>query len=155
MCADERMTRMADGLYILADTMEELEENFVEVLKRARLCGFTFKPSKVIVVPQETVLFGWKKSGIGWIPTSHTTSPLIKADPPLTVKQARSWIGSYKQLTDCIPRYAELLGPLESELGGRASAEHIVWNPDLLTSFKLCTKEISERSEACICPQAQ
>ena len=81
---------MVDGLYVLDDTLEELEDNFVEVLARAELCGFTFKPSKVIIAPHETVIFGWKKVGKGWTPTSHVVSPLIKADPPQTVKQARS-----------------------------------------------------------------
>ena len=61
LCGEEKMTRMADGLYILADTLEELEENFIEVLSRAELCGFTFKPSKVIIAPLKTVIFGWQK----------------------------------------------------------------------------------------------
>ena len=69
MCGEEKITRMADGLYVLADTLEELEDNFVEVLARAELCGFTFKPSKVIIAPHETVIFGWKKVGNGWTPT--------------------------------------------------------------------------------------
>ena len=116
MCADELITRMADGLYVLADTLEDLEKNFTEVMNRARLCGFTFKPSKIIIAPYETVLFGWRMTGSGWRPTSHTIAPLIKAAPPLTVKQARSWIGSYKQITECIPGHAVLLGPLEAIL---------------------------------------
>ena len=36
LCADEKMTRMADGLYVLGDTFPELELNFNEVLSRAR-----------------------------------------------------------------------------------------------------------------------
>ena len=35
MCGDERMTRVADGLYVLGDTLENLEKNFIEVLTRA------------------------------------------------------------------------------------------------------------------------
>ena len=63
MCGDERMTRMADGLFILGDTLENLLANFREALSRARLCGLTFKPSKVVVAPVNTVIFGWKKEG--------------------------------------------------------------------------------------------
>ena len=38
-----RMTRMADGLYPIGDTEEELLTNYTEVLKRAEKAGFTFK----------------------------------------------------------------------------------------------------------------
>ena len=44
LCAAEKMTRMADGLFVLADSLPELENNFNEVLSRAEKCGFTFKP---------------------------------------------------------------------------------------------------------------
>ena len=63
LCGDEKMTRMADGLYVLGDTLESLEINFREILARSRLCGLTFKPSKVCICPVDTVLFGWKKVG--------------------------------------------------------------------------------------------
>ena len=65
LCAEEKMTRMADGLYVLGDTLEDLSKNFIEVLKRAELCGLTFKPSKVVIAPETTVLFGWKKTKEG------------------------------------------------------------------------------------------
>ena len=135
MCGEERMTRMADGLFILGDSLENLAANFREALSRARLCGLTFKPSKVVVAPVNTVIFGWKKEGAGWKPTSHTISPLTKAEPPITVKQLRSWLGSYKQITNCINNYAALLGPLEDIIGGRASAERIVWTEELIKTF--------------------
>ena len=129
------MTRMADGLFVLGDTLESLETNFREVLSRSRLCGLTFKPSKVCICPVDTILFGWRKVGAGWSPTPHTISPLTQAEPPNTVKQLRSWLGSFKQLTDCIPQYATLLGPLEELTSGRASAERITWTPEILTIF--------------------
>ena len=44
MCANEKMTRMADGLFILADTVADLYENFSTVLQRAKNAGLTFKP---------------------------------------------------------------------------------------------------------------
>ena len=144
LCAEEKMTRMADGLYILGDTLNELEENFREVLQRAELCGLTFKPSKIIITPKVTTLFGWRKNGDGWMPTSHTTSPLLKAPPPTTVKQTRSWIGSYKQLAECIPQYAVLLGPLEDVVSSRSSAERVVWTDELLEAFEKCKKSLND-----------
>ena len=58
LCGKEQMTRMADGIYVLGQTLEELHENFQEVLLRARLCGLTFKPSKIVIAPVNTILFG-------------------------------------------------------------------------------------------------
>ena len=56
---------MADGLFVLGETLEELESNFKEVLTRARLSGLTFKPSNISIAPVNTVLFGWQKVGDG------------------------------------------------------------------------------------------
>ena len=144
LCAEEKMTRMADGLFVLADTLQDLEKNFIQVLSRAELCGLTLKPSKLIIAPLKTVIFGWQKNGSGWSPTSHVVSPLINASPPTTVKQARSWVGAYKQMTECIPRYDVLLGPLEKMLSGRASAEHITWTDDLVSQFNKCKKSLND-----------
>ena len=131
LCAEEKLTRMADGLYVLGDTLEDLNENFREVLVRARNSGLTFKPSKIKIAPVNTIIFGWQMSASGWSPTSHTLSPLIKANPPNTVKQLRSWLGSFKQLTNCIKNYAVILGPLEDIVGGRLSADRITWSENL------------------------
>ena len=76
MCADERMTRMADGLYVLGNTYASLFENLREVFERGKISNLTFKPSKVVICPKKTILFGWEKDGTAWTPTKHTTNPL-------------------------------------------------------------------------------
>ena len=144
MCSDERMTRMADGLYILGDTLPVLKENFKEVLTRARNCGLTFKPKKVVIVPRTTILFGWKRTDDGWRPLEHAVSPLTKADFPSTAKQLRSFIGSYKQMTDCIKDYAVLLSPLESAAGGKSSATPIQWTEDLSKHFSVAKEALKD-----------
>ena len=135
LCENEQMTRMADGIFVLGDTLEQLYENFKEVLHRARLCGLTFKPSKIIVAPVNTTLFGWRKIGDGWRPTDHTISPLAAASFPTTVKQMRSWLGSFKQLSQSINNYAVLLAPLEDIVASRGSAERITWTKQLELAF--------------------
>ena len=96
---------MADGIYVLGNTFSELFENLQEVFKRAQKANLTFKPSKIIICPRNTILFRWQKKGDAWLPTQHTTLPLINAARLITVKQLRSWIGSYKQLSACIRNY--------------------------------------------------
>jgi len=129
------MTGMADGVYVVSDTLKELLSTFREVLKRARQAGLTFKPKKIIIAPLNTVLFGWKKIKDGWRPIDHTISPLTKASEPSTVKQLRSFIGSYKQISECIPNYAVLLGPLERAVAGLDSSAKIQWTDALSKQF--------------------
>ena len=140
----DRMTCMADGLYAVGDTLEELMENFVEILERARKSGLTFKPKKIVITPKDTVLFGWRKIDDGWKPIDHTVSPLTRAEEPNTVKKLRSFIGSYKQLSECIEGYAVILGPLERAVAGKESAERLQWTPELSEHFNVAKKALTK-----------
>ena len=149
---DKKMTRMADGLYIGGDTLETLSDNFVEVLSRAEKCGLTFKPSKVVICPISTILFGWKKNGDQWSPTSHVMTPLSSSQPPKTVKQLRGWIGAYRQLSETIKDHAITLTLLEKETAGRKSRDEIKWTPPLLASFNTA-KESLKHSQSVTIPK--
>ena len=118
------------------NTVDELLANYEETLRRAKLAGLTFKPGKVIICPTKIVLFGWKLDNSRWLPTEHTTSSLAVAPYPTTVNKLRSFLGSFKQFTECVPRYAVLLHELEKLVGGRASAERIVWTPEIKQAFE-------------------
>ena len=146
MESDGRLARIADSLYPAGDTYEELADSYEEALRRADLCGLHFKPGKVIICPREAVLFGWKLTGTEWKPTTHTTSALVVAKPPSTVNGLRSFLGSFKQFAECVPKYAVVLHELEQLVGGRASAERIQWTDDNLRKFeqaKLAAADVS------------
>ena len=130
-----RMTRLADGLYVGGDTLQDLSNNLVEVFTRAKNSGLTFKPSKIVVCPVSTILFGWKKIGSFWSPTSHVTSPLSTSDPPKTVKQLRGWIGAYRQVSNTIKDHSITLSSLEKEAAGKKSRDEIKWSSSLLQDF--------------------
>ena len=148
MCAEEKLTRMADGLYVLGNTLGELYENLHEVFHRARIANLTFKPSKILICPQDTIIFGWRMKGNAWIPTDHTTLPLVNAPLPITVKQLRSWIGSYKQLSACIRNYSVPLSRLEKLTGSdKASASKIQWTPELENDFDTAKQMIKKLEE--------
>ena len=140
----DKMTCMADGLYVVGDTLQDLHETFIEVLDRARKCGLTFKPKKIVIAPKDTVLFGWRKIGDGWRPMDHTISPLTWAEEPTTVKQLRSFIGSYKQISECVIDYAVLLSPLEKAVAGLESAARIQWTPELSKSFEVAKEALKD-----------
>lgn len=139
---DKKMCRMADGLYVGGDSLSELSRNLSTVLHRSRLAGLTFKPSKVVICPQSTVLFGWKKCGNLWSPTNHVISPLSQAPLPTTVKQLRGFIGAYRQLSDTIRGTATTLGSLEKYVGGKPSREHVKWDDQLKLDFDLAKQSL-------------
>ena len=126
---------MADGVYVVADSLEELLTSFKEVLDRARKAGLTFRPKKIVIAPSNTTLFGWQKTNDGWLPNDLTTSPLSRANEPSTVKQLHLFIGSYKQLSECISYYAILLHPIEKAVPDLPSAHKIEWSQTLCDYF--------------------
>ena len=136
MVQNGKLAQMADGLHPLGNTIPELLENYTEVLRRARKCGLTFKPNKVIICPRSINLFGWLLKDNVWYPTSHTISALCNASIPTTVKKLRSFLGSFKQLSPSLPNYARILHKLEQVVGGKASAEKVIWTNELNEAFE-------------------
>ena len=67
----------------------------------------------------------------------------MKAPPPTTVKQLRSWLGAAKQMSQCIPNYAVVFSPLERTAGNRGSAERIQWTDELLKSFEKAKEAVT------------
>ena len=131
-----KLAQMADGLHVLGDSVPQLAQNYEEVLNRANLCNLTFKPTKVVVCPENISLFGWDLKGQQWYPTAHTVSALTNAPTPSTVKQLRSFLGSFKQLSASLPNYALTIKALEQIVAGKKSAEKIVWTDHLQESFE-------------------
>ena len=135
MVEEGRLTRQADSLFPLGNTVAEVLTNYEETLRRAKLNGLTFKPGKVIVCPTQLVLFGWQLKDSRWTPTEHTTSSLSIAPLPTTVNKLRSFLGSLKQYTECVPKYAVLLHELEKMVGGRGSSEKLTWSDEQKAVF--------------------
>ena len=135
MIQNNQLAQMADGLHVLGDSIPTLVQNYEQVLRRAELCNLTFKPSKVVVCPKNINLFGWSLRGQKWFPTAHTTSALVNVPPPSTVKQLRSFLGSFKQLSSCLPNYAKTIHKLEQVAAGKKSSEKITWTNELNECF--------------------
>ena len=140
MIQEDRLAQMADGLHVLGMTVRELTDNYEEVLRRADVSNLTFKPSKVCICPKTVNLFGWVLTEGKWLPTKDTISTLVSATTPKTVKQMRSFLGSFKQLSSSLPKYAETVHALEKAAAGRKSSQHIVWTEALDDSFQAAKK---------------
>ena len=89
-----------------------------------------------------------EKKGEAWLPTEHTTTPLVNAQLPVTTKQLRSWWGSYKQLASCIKDYAIPLANLEKLTGAKnKSASKINWTTELKEDFNRAKQMIGHIQE--------
>ena len=144
MVREEKMTRMADGIFPLGNSHEELLRNYIEVLDRAEKAGLTFKPSKTKISPRKSVIFGWSLQDGRWSPQPHVISSLTRAERPKTVKQMRSFTGAVKQLSDTMRDYANLLHPLEKIVGSRGSNERLVWTEDLEEAFNKVKEAVAK-----------
>ena len=140
MSREDKLGRLMDSIIPVGDTWKELADNYRETLQLAKKSGLTFKPGKVTVCPQNFVLFGWLLSGSTWTPTAHTTSALSQCARPTTVKGLRSFLGSFKQFSDCVGDYGVVLHGLEVLVGGRGSAERIDWNEENSLLFENAKK---------------
>ena len=116
-------------------SVSELCDNLAEVFARLSRCNMTIKPSKLVIAPKSTILFGWEFSEQAWRPSKHKVNPLKTAPEPTTVKQMRSFLGSFKQLSASLPGYAKVSHCLEQLVGGRGSAEKNVWTDTLKSAF--------------------
>ena len=143
MIQQKKLTRMADGLFPIANSYEELLDNYIETLERADNAGLTFKPTKTRIAPNKATIFGWDLVDGTWSPQQHTISSLTRAAIPTTIKQMRSFNGAVKQLSACVPHYAELLHPLEKIIGSKSSSEKVIWNEELDKAFNDVKKAIA------------
>ena len=132
-----KVAKLADDLYVGAETVEELLTTWDEVLRRLLLNGLKLKPDKTECCPVSTIILGWQWENGSLRPTSHKMNALAACEPPETVKSLRSYIGCYKFLSRVLPCYAEVLHPLEEFCGGKASSDKIVWTDDLLAAFNI------------------
>ena len=149
MVGEKKCTRIADQLYILGNSLVELNENFKEVLYRAKNAGLTFKPSKIVVCPKSTIILGWQKINNDWFPTNHVLSPLSQAEPPSTIKKMRGWLGAYRQIAKTIPNYSSYIQVFEKLVGGKNSRDRIEWSPELLKKFDVAKESIATAKPIC------
>ena len=142
MVREKKCTRIADQIYVLGQSLEELAANYEMILSRARQSNLTFKPSKVVICPNNTVILGWKKTGNLWCPTEHVLSPLSLAEPPTTIKKLRGWLGAFRQIAKTIPNHAVVLRGLEKAVAGKNSRDKVPWSPELLADFDKAKESI-------------
>ena len=130
------VAKVADDLYVGADTPELLLAVWRRVLDALDKCNLKLSAPKTKVAPITAIILGWIWRNGTLTATPHRLSTLSTCEQPTTVKSMRSFLGAYKFLSRVIPNVSIVLAPLEDAVAGRGSAEKIMWSEELATSFK-------------------
>ena len=117
-------------------TLSELLCTWKRVLQRFQDKDLRLSAKKTVICPRSTTVLGWLWSQGTIAPSPHKINPLVCAEPPITVKGLRSWLGAAKYLKTCVKDFSSALSPLEAVIGKTESRDHIKWTEDLLQAFR-------------------
>jgi hypothetical protein len=136
------VAKVADDLCVGANTIEELFQNWSEVLMILQKNGLRLKPPKTIIAPTYAQLMGWDWNNGTITASSHKILPLSKCEPPVTVTALRSFIGAYKFFNRVIRGCANHLDDLEKSITGKQKNDKITWTDSLLEIFQASQKAL-------------
>ena len=124
-----------DDMFVGGDSIQSLLSHWYRLLLRLRENNITLSPSKTYICPQKVTILGWDWRQGTLSPNTHSISALASVSPPKTCTAMRSFIGSFKAISRCIPRYASLVSPLEDAIKGLKGNQLITWSPELLDNL--------------------
>ena len=124
-----------DDMFIGSNDIESLLSCWLRLLLRLRENNISLSPSKTYICPKRVTILGWDWSEGTLSPNTHSISALASVSPPKTCTSMRSFIGSYKAISRCIPRYASLVSPLEDAIKGLKGNQPITWSAELMEHF--------------------
>ena len=133
---EDCVAKIAVDLFVGGNNPIEVLDNWRRVLALLQKNNLRLSATKTIICPRKAIVLGWVRSN-GTLQTSpHKLAALSSVEPPSTVQSLRSFVGAYKFLSRVLPRFAELLDPLEQATTGKESREKIEWCNELLLTFK-------------------
>ena len=111
LLVSNQVVKIADNLFTGGNTLDELCNNWEQVLKAASRNSLNFSPSQTIINPKTTTILGWVWSQGTLSATPHSICTLKTCEAPRTVKELKSFIGAYKVLSRVIPDCAKVIAP--------------------------------------------
>ena len=136
------VAKIADDLYVGGISFEDALQNWQRVLEALKRNNLRLSASKTIVCPRTATILGWIWSNGTLQASPHKLATLSSVAPPSTVQGLRSFVRSYKVLSRVLPRYADLLDPLDQATAGKESREKIIWTDDLTLAFQTAQKAL-------------
>ncbi len=144
------VVKLADDLYIGANSETELYDNWARVLSAFQCNNLGLSASKTVICPKTTTILGWIWSRGSLKASPHRIASLSTVSPPQTVHGLRSFIGAYKVLSRVLPSCATLLDPLESLCAGKQSKEAIEWTSDSVEALQRAQSALQHNKQITI-----
>ena len=110
------VAKIADDLYVGGNSPIEVLDNWRRALALLQKTTFRLSGAKTIICPRKAIILGWVWSNGTLQASPHKLAALSSFEPPSTVQGLRSFVGAYKVLSRVLPRFVELLDPLEQAI---------------------------------------
>ena len=136
------VAKIADDLYVGGNTLTDVLQHWHRVLALLQKNNLRLSASKTVICPKQATVLGWIWSTGTLQASPHKLAALSSAEPPATVQGLRSFVGAYKVLIRVLPKYSDLLDPLDQATAGRESREKLTCSDELLLAFKTAQKAL-------------
>jgi len=113
--------------------------DFFNHIRQAKL---TLRPSKCEIGEKTVTFLGHSLSEGIMLPREETVDKILKAPPPKTIKQLRSFLGLASFYRKYVPDFAAIATPL-SDATKKGSPKEIIWNEVLERAFQELKNRIS------------
>ena len=110
--------------------LEELNKNNIKLSAHKTQC-----------FPQRLDLLGWTKEGELLVPDPHRQNRLLDSKLPTTVKQLRSYLGTYETFYKCKKNIYNILKDLQRFASNKTSSEKLEWTPEQKITFEESKQE--------------
>lgn len=128
-----------DDVLIHAKTLEQLERRTSQVLKAFEKNNLTLNKEKSEFNKSETKFLGHRLSAEGFSIDEDKVRDVLKFKQPENATDLRSFLGLAAYVSEFIPRFADLVGPMR----GTLKAESFAWTEEASRAFEATKKEIA------------
>jgi len=123
-----------DDVGIFSNDWDEHMNCLRKILQKLQYHGFTCNPLKCEFCVQETDWLGYWLTPNGLKPWKKKIDPILRLEPPTTIKELRSFVGAVTFFRDMFPKRSHLLAPLTEQLGP-TNTKKLNWTPECQKAF--------------------
>ena len=116
------VAKIADDLYVGGNSPIEVLNNWRRVVALLQKNSLRLSATKTIICPRKAIVLGWVWSNGTLQASPNKLATLSSVEPSSTVQGFCSFVRAYKVLSHVLPRFAELLDPLD-----QATATNYCW----------------------------
>ena len=135
-----------DDIQVGGDTIDQLLDNWDQVLQKLAYCNLKISPEKVRILLDDVEVYGIRVNNGFIAPSPHRITDLgnINHETIKTVKQLNSWRGLYKTLAGHLPHLSHFMQPFDRFAATKKSSDTLVWTDELLQAFRNAKAHLTE-----------